>query len=67
MNQFTINLAMGHSGQHSGTQPAGSDKSRFAGSQSGFTRPVWPFLVTSRRAPVNTPQQQQNVQPGFSS
>jgi len=64
MNQFTINLAMGPSGQHSRTQPAGIDKGRYT--QSGFTRPVWPFLVAAR-TPVNSQTQQQTAQPGFSS
>ncbi len=66
-SHFTIDSASSPVGPGSGSRPPDDGKSLASAGRSGFSRPVWPFLVAAKREPEK-PQVSGNPDPlGFSS
>lgn len=67
MSHFTIDLASSPAGLRSGDGTPHDGKNPSSAGRSGFSRPVWPFLVAAKRA-QERPQASGNPDPlGFSS
>ena len=68
MGHFNIDLAGSPSRQQADEWVAGDQKHRAVGVRVSVGRPVWPFLVASKRASASPDAQPApNGEPGFSS